>query len=142
MMTSGYTVDSPDEVNWQVWYQDTFDRECPRQIEVEGQGLLAGLIELWTRHLSETVQANGFRGFARFNLWLNDVNQSIVIEGEWDGMVSLREWMQIGGRSFLKEVSRVHVKLIQKGRNCDEISSAARDARSRLDFEQWLAGFE
>ena len=140
-MTSGDIVNFPGEVHWQVWYQDTFDRECPRQIEVTGQGLQAGLIELWDRHLSETVQANGSHGFARFNLWLKDAQRSIMIDGDWDGLVRLRGWKQAVGRSFLKEVSRVHTALIQKGTNCDQICSVARDARSRLDFEQWLAEY-
>ena len=43
---------------WQVWYQDNFDRETPRRVEVEGEGLVLGLAELWSRHLFETVQAD------------------------------------------------------------------------------------
>ena len=49
---------------WELWYQDLFDRECPRQVEVRGQGLVQGLAELWARHLFETVQVDGQKGLS------------------------------------------------------------------------------
>ena len=54
--------------SWQVWYQDTFDRETPRWVEAAGEGLENGLCELWRRHISETILADGGKGFTRFNL--------------------------------------------------------------------------
>lgn len=42
-----------DAAWWQVWSEDTFDREAPRRVKVEGEGLEKGLVELWVRHLSE-----------------------------------------------------------------------------------------
>jgi hypothetical protein len=56
------------EAEWEIWYQDTFDRDAPRQVEIAGHGLLAGLLQLWERHLLETVQASGRRGFSRFKV--------------------------------------------------------------------------
>ena len=126
------------EAEWKVWYQDTFDRECPRQIEVSGQGLVEGLVELWARHLTETVQANGSRGFARFNLWLQEELQSIVIDGDWDGLVQLRGWMEVGGRSFLRRVACAHAALIQRGGECNVIPASASKIRNRSQFEHWL----
>ena len=76
------------EAEWEVWYQDTFDRECPRQVEVAGRGLVEGLIQLWARHLFETVQADGQRGFSRFNLWWKQERRSVVVVGEWEGEVT------------------------------------------------------
>ena len=78
---------------WQVWYQDTFDRETPRKIDVAGVGLIDGLVELWTRHLYETVRTNGGRGFSRFNLWCVQAGSSIVVDGDWNGQVHLRSWI-------------------------------------------------
>ena len=78
---------------WQIWYQDTFDRETPRKVEVEGQGLVDGLVELWSRHLKETVTASGGSGFSRFNLWWKQEATSIVIEGSQEGMVRVRSWI-------------------------------------------------
>ena len=103
-----------------------------------GQGLEEGLIELWTRHLTETVQANGSRGFARFNLWLQEEMQSIVIEGDWNGLVQLRGWVEAGGRSFLRRVASAHAALIQKGRDCKVIPASANNIRNRSEFEHWL----
>lgn len=90
-------IDPAPEAEWEVWYQDTFDRECPRQIEIAGLGLVNGLIELWARHLYETVQANGQKGFSRFNLWWKQKGQSIQVIGEWEGLIQLREWI-FGGK--------------------------------------------
>lgn len=41
----------------------------PRQVDLAGHGLVKGSIELWARHLFETVQLDGQQGFSRFNLW-------------------------------------------------------------------------
>ena len=53
--------DPAPEAEWQVWYQDTFDRECPPSVDVRGRGLVSGLTELWARHLFETVRPGGDR---------------------------------------------------------------------------------
>ena len=45
-----HPLDDPArETEWEVWYLDTFDRECPPSVDVRGRGLVRGLIELWAR---------------------------------------------------------------------------------------------
>ena len=75
---SDITDPAPD-AEWEVWYQDLFDRECPRQVEVSGRGLAAGLSELWARHLFETVGVDGQKGFSRFNLWWKQPKKSVMV---------------------------------------------------------------
>ncbi|MFC2031217.1 hypothetical protein ACFLWA_10860 [Chloroflexota bacterium] len=143
-------ADPYPDAQWQVWYQDNFDRECPRQIEVAGQGLAEGLCELWTRHLRETVLADGQRGFSRFNLWWEQESESIEIAGEWGGMIRLREWIfgpaqradegQVadGGRGLLGRVAVTHCYLIVAGKTSEEILAAAMDSDGLKDFGQRL----
>jgi hypothetical protein len=138
---------------WEIWYQDTFDRECPRQVQVDGRGLVEGLVALWARHLCETVQANGQQGFSRFNLWWKQEHKSIAVVGEWDGLVRLRGWVyggqwsagkgsvETGDRELLTKVARAHKNLILRGATSEEILAAARESGSRDDFEQRLQCF-
>ena len=138
------------ETEWEIWYQDTFDRECPRQVEIAGQGLLEGLIELWTRHLFETVQANGWKGFSRFNLWWKQERKSIEIVGEWEGLVRLRGWVYGGqrqtGRGYVEKVDKellnkvaaAHENHILSGETSEEILAAAKASGRREDVEEQL----
>lgn len=130
------------ELAWELWYQDTFDRECPRQVELVGKGLLAGLIELWKRHLSETVLANGSKGFARFNLWTPRENQSIAVVGDWDGLVRLRGWVSEGDQALLKRIATTHLRLTIKGKTSEVILATAKSAENLEDFELHLIGLE
>lgn len=142
------TMDQDDTIsraNWQVWYQDVFDRECPRSVESAGQGLVQGLIELWVRHLRETVQASGQEGFARFNLWWEQRRQSVRVVGDWQGQINLRKWVfgdkghaRAGDRKLLAQVAGAHVKLLLAEQSSEAILAAARDAASRKDFEARL----
>ena len=52
----------PEEIEWQLWHEDLFDRETPPNVDVSGRGLVAGLTELWRRHLSASIGAGGERG--------------------------------------------------------------------------------
>ena len=82
---------------WKIWHQDNFDLECPRRIEVAGEGLLNGLKELWKLHLFETVQESGQEGFSHFDMWWARDKMSIRIVGIWDGQVKLRSWVYTRG---------------------------------------------
>lgn len=146
-----YWVDANPEAEWDVWYEDTFDRETPRQVQVSGTGLAAGLVELWRCHLRETVQANGQRGFSRFNLWWRQAHRSVVIVGEWAGLVKLRGWVfgtrrlgEAGTRrstrgNLLMTVAATHSFLVIAGRTSAEIAAVALVARNPEDFEDRVA---
>jgi len=146
-----FLVDAEPEAEWQVWYEDTFDRECPRQVEAAGTGLAAGLVELWRHHLRETVQADGRRGFSRFNLWWKQAGKSVTIIGDWEGMVRLRGWIfgpqrrarkdrvRAAELDLLMTVAATHSSLISAGKTSAEIVSAALVAENREDFEDRLA---
>lgn len=133
---------------WEVWYQDMFDRETPRSVDVSGQGLVEGLMELWARHLFSRVRPDGGEGFARFNLWSE--GQSIQVEGPWEGAVRLREWIygdkgtiregyvkEARGRT-LQEVAAAHTRLILAGGSGEQILEMAAASRSRRDFGRRL----
>ncbi len=147
-----FLVDAEPEAEWEVWYEDLFDRECPRQVQAAGRGLAAGLIELWRHHLRETVQAGGWRGFSRFNLWWVQARQSVSVVGDWEGLVKMRGWIfgsplrarkaHVGAADpdLLMTVAAIHSSLVAAGKTSDEIVSAALAAGSREDFESLLAG--
>jgi hypothetical protein len=127
---------APD-ATWELWYQDTFDRDCPRQVEAAGVGLVAGLLTLWRHHLFETVRADGKRGFSRFNLWLRQARQSIRITGAWAGQTRLRTWAREDD-ALLGEVAVVHSHLLLAGETSAPILAAARDVTSQAEFEARL----
>ena len=147
-----FLVDAEPEAEWQVWYEDMFDRECPRQVQATGTGLAAGLVELWRYHLRETVQADGRRGFSRFNLWWVQAGKSVNVVGDWEGMVRLRGWIfgtplrarkdHVGAADpdLLMTVAAIHSSLVAAGKTSEEIVSAALAAGRREDFEKLLAG--
>ena len=41
-----YGPDLVPEAEWKIWFQDNFDLECPRQVDLAGRGLVKGLMEL------------------------------------------------------------------------------------------------
>ena len=120
-------------------------------MEAAGTGLAAGLVELWRHHLRETVQADGRRGFSRFNLWWKQAGKSVTIIGDWEGMVRLRGWIfgpqrraamgHVGaaGPDLLMTVAATHSSLVAAGKTSAEIVSAALVAENREDFEDRLA---
>ena len=137
------------DAEWEVWYQDTFDRECPRQVEIFGQGLVEGLIELWTRQLFETVQANGQKNFSRFNLWWKQEGESIEVVGEWEGMVRLRGWIyddkqprNKGCKDLLKRIVIAHKNHILNGETSEKILAAAKASENRQEFEEYLLSLQ
>jgi hypothetical protein len=139
------------EAEWEVWYRDTFDRECPPSVDVSGRGLVRGLMELWARHLFETVRPGGGRGFSRFHLRWKPM-RSVEIEGDWEGATRLREWVfgskahsrkgyvEEGDTGLLEAVSVAHAHLILADRSCEPILATAAAAADRRDFEARLPG--
>lgn len=55
-------------IEWQLWYRDTFDRETPVSIEKSGTGILDGLYALWWHTLVEGITEAGLVSFSAF--WL------------------------------------------------------------------------
>lgn len=134
------------EAEWEIWYQDLFDRESPRLVEISGRGLVNGLIELWRRHLFESVQEDGGKGFSRFNLWWKQMGRSIEVNGAWQGQMQLREWVfagkgygKLGNQSVLEKIAKAHQVIILQGKTGEEIVSFAREFNSWNEFEERLA---
>lgn len=149
-----YPENAESESEWKVMYQDNFDRECPRQVEAAGQGLVEGLIELWARHLYETVQANGQPGFSHFNLWWTQKGISVEVLGEWDGQVRLRGWvyrnmrqankgyLEQADKDLLESIAECHKDHILRGETSEAILAAAKASGSRESFIQQLLNLE
>jgi len=135
---------------WQLWYQDTFDREAPRKVEAEGEGLEKGLYELWKRHLSETVMEGGGRGFARFNLWWVEAGKSVEVVGGWGAQLKLRGWVYKWGKfirtgrkvqldeGLLQKIASVHADLIRGGETSERILDAVSKVGSKAEYVAWL----
>jgi hypothetical protein len=137
------------EAEWEVWYRDTFDRECPPSVDVSGRGLVKGLMELWARHLFETVRPGGGKGFSRFHIrWEGSWAE---IDGDWDGATRLREWVfgtkkhsqrgYVGEADarLLEEIALTHAILISANQTSEQILAAAAAAKDRQDFEMRLS---
>ena len=147
--SKGSLRDPLPEAVWEVWYRDTFDLECPPSVDVRGRGLTKGLMELWARHLFETVRPNGNRGFSRFHLnW--EGKRGIAIEGDWHGATRLRQWVfgskthsrrdytKEGDTRLLKKIAVTHAHLILADQPDEQIIAAAASAVDRKDFETQL----
>ena len=150
MRKSNTDLELIPEAEWEIWYQDTFDQDCPRTVDLAGRGLVKGLIELWARHLFETVQPNGQQGFSRFNLWWKQKERSLAIVGEWVGAIRLRQWVfgsrqhtdqgyvQVGDEKLLRAVAVTHCRLVLANQTSQAILIAAKTSVSRKDFEAQL----
>jgi GNAT superfamily N-acetyltransferase len=140
------TLDLVPEAEWEIWHQDTFDVDCPRQVELAGRGLVKGLVELWARHLFETVQPNGQLGFSRFNLWWKQKTCSLTVAGEEAGAIRLRQWIfgdtrstrqgyaQAGDEKLLEAIAAVHSRLVLADQTSEAILAIATTSTSREDF--------
>ena len=138
---------APD-ARWKIWFQDNFDLECPRQVELVGHGLVKGLMELWVRHLFESVQPDRVWGFSHFNLWWDQEARSLEIVGEEVGQVRLRKWifgdkqfssknlLQTADKNLLGAVARAHYELVIANQTSEAILAVAKTANSRKDFEE------
>ena len=76
---------------WAIWYSDLFDRDMPPRIDLQGQGFVNGLTELWARHFFESVSADGRQGLSAFHLHWKKGN--ITINGDWEGAKRIRHWL-------------------------------------------------
>ena len=131
---------------WELWYQDNFELECPRQMDLSGRGLVEGLMELWAHHLYETIQPNGFIGFSRFNLWWNQRDCSVNIVGEKSGQIKLRQWvygeqksnylgcMHIADKDLLRMIAGIHSKLIISDQTSETIIKEALLSNDKEEF--------
>lgn len=135
--------------DWALWYRDTFDRECPPNVDMSGQGLVHGLTELWARYLFETIQADGQSGFSSFHLEWKQVR--IAIDGDREGAKRLRRWL-FGQKdhtdrgyvaeadpALLEQIVHAHARLIEKERTAGEILALAATTESQPDFVRCLA---
>ncbi|MEJ2209503.1 MAG: hypothetical protein P8129_10760 [Anaerolineae bacterium] len=142
----------PDQVDWEVWYRDTFDRECPPSVDARGHGLVRGLTELWARHLFETVRPDGGQGFSRFHL-RRKPGEPVQIEGDQEGAARLRAWVfgeqehtergyvEAGDARLLSQIAAAHAALLGAGRptsGSPQILAAAAAAHDRQAFERYL----
>lgn len=143
---SEYTKHRINSAEWEIWYQDTFDIECPRQLELVGRGLINGLIELWARHLYETIQPDGSEGFSRFNLWWKGRARSITITGDMAGQAKLRSWvfgerrssiknyLDIADQDLLALIAEAHSFLIFKNQTSARIIDQAVQSNHKTEF--------
>ena len=147
----GTLADPAPEAEWKVWYRDTFDRECPPQVDVSGRGLVKGLMELWARHLFETVRPNGGTGFSRFHLrWECG---TVDIRGDQEGATRLRGWVfgtkvhsrkgyvGEGHTQLLAKIAISHAYLVLAGQSSEQILAVAAQVTGRRDFESGLMDY-
>ena len=139
--------DPAPEAEWEVWYQDTFDRECPPSVDVSGRGLAEGLIQLWARHLFESVQVDGRSGFSRFHLWWKQRQRAVNVVGDREGAARLRGWVfgakqhtdrgyvEAGDAHLLEMVAVAHARLVLANQSSERILGTAKTAVDRQDFE-------
>jgi len=120
---------------WQLWFEDSFDRHAPRQIEASGVGLRRGLAQLWARHLGETVQEDGRLGFSRFNLWWSQPEISIEIAGDRRGQQRLRQWVcdSPAAPELLLLIAAAHERLLLEDRE-SELTALAATAANYTEF--------
>ena len=151
MERSEQLLDDPaPEAEWEVWYRDIFDRECPPSVDVGGRGLVRGLMELWARYLFETVRPGGSEGFSRFHLRCERTH--VGIEGDWEGATRLREWVfgtkEHGRKGYVAEgdarlleiIAATHANLVMTNQRSDQILAVAAASVDRQDFEARLLG--
>lgn len=131
--------------SWDLWYQDRFELGSPRQIELSGQGLANGLVELWARHLYETVKPDGLTGFAKFDLWWKNQFWPVRIFGDEEGQVKIRQWVYVEGetgqnyldtadRVLLRAIAETHAQLLRNELESDAIILISSDSESKADF--------
>lgn len=138
------------EEEWEIWHQDNFDPDTPRQVISTGEGLINGLTKLWIWHLYETVQKDGFISFSKYNLWFKQPKRSIQVIGDIAGQKKLRKWLfgdEISGISSSKDavdqhlldiILKVHLLLLKEGKTSEIIIERASKSDNRYQFEKLL----
>ena len=140
------TPDAALDVDWEIWYDDLFDRECPTTVVESGSGLAQGLAKLWLRYLKETLGAGGIKGFARFGLRCQGKSIEMT-ETNLKRAANLRDWVvgkSSGGKEvdydLLEKIAAAHVKFSDEGQQGSErILDAAGEASDLRDFATRLA---
>lgn len=139
-----------NEEEWEIWLQDNFDPDTPRQVILTGEGLINGLTKLWIWHLYETVQKDGFICFSKFNLWIKQPKRSIEVIGDIAGQKKLRKWLFRNYRgnnvdcrdavdqNLLGFIVKAHLNLLEEGRTCETIIEQASKSDNRYQFEKLL----
>jgi hypothetical protein len=137
--------DPAPEIRWEVWSEDTFDREARPTQDAGGKGLVDGVKALWIRFLLETVRPEGREGFTRFYL-RRDSPVGFPIKGPWDGAVHLRNWifgtktrayrgrLEAADRQLLEAITHIHAQLLLQERSSEPILTMAAEAADRRDF--------
>ena len=141
--------DPAPDVSWEVWSEDTFDREARPIRDRAGKGLHSGLKSLWVRFLLETVRPDGAKGFTRFYL-RRQAGNSIRIQGQWEGAIRLRKWIfgkrTMASRRRLEPIDRqlfeaivhTHGQMVLLGGTSEPILAAAAAATDRSEFGEKL----
>ena len=142
--------DPAPNVEWEVWSEDTFDREARPIKDAGGQGLLDGLTALWLRFLLETIRYEGNQGFTRFYL-RHPPAAALTIKGPIDGAARLRYWvfgtdkreisdyLKVADRWLLELIISVHARLLVDESSSEPILKIAVEAADQSRFEAHLA---
>jgi hypothetical protein len=111
----------PDQsTRWQLWASDTFDQDSVPGMQTSGEGLLAGLYQLWLHTLSESILENGHATFTRFHLtWGEGTRARVEVDVKpFDNhtLAKLRLWVD-----HFEDISRmaalIGLELQQEGPN-------------------------
>ena len=139
---------TPDS-EWEVWSEDTFDREARPTMDTRGKGLLDGLTALWIRFLLETVRYEGNQDFTRFYL-RRPPAAAINIKGSSEGAKRLRHWvfgtkkreirdyLEVADRWLLEVVITIHAQLLITGESSEPILNIAAEEADQQGFETRL----
>jgi hypothetical protein len=57
-----------NNIKWEIIYTDTFDREAPPSVEIEGIGFEISLYCLWQSTLFEGITDKGIKSFSNFHV--------------------------------------------------------------------------
>lgn len=141
--------DPASEITWEVWSEDTFDREARPTIDSQGRGLLDGLSALWMRFLLETVRPEGNEGFTRFYLRRPDV-VGVRVTGPWEGAVRLRQWvfdaekreiqehLNSADRWLFEALISTHAQLLLAEQTSEPILAIAAEPDDKQEFKRRL----
>ena len=142
--------DPAPDIEWEVWSEDTFNREARPTMDTRGQDLLDGLTALWIRFLLETVRPEGNQGFTRFYLRRPPAT-AINIKGSSEGAKRLRYWvfgmekreirdyLKSADRWLLEIIIHIHAQLLAQEHSSEPILNIAAEAADQQGFETRMA---
>ena len=135
------------QLDWEIWYTDTFDREMPPQLEVSGSGILEGLAELWSRTLEQSIGDNGYGTFTRFSLiWggagIPRGGGSVPVDPfENPPLLAIRRWRQ--EESDLPDaLARAQARLLRRSLDAPDNTQALDAILAAALAAEDLAGFK